>query len=1227
MSLSPRDPRRGTLSCADGTTYVFYFPVPSPDRQTRESTPENAAGGPSSDAVTPAAVGGSSFDGKSPRVRDSGVASEGERFGTKSTCSNDARIPVDDSGGSVVDATAEESAMMIVEEEVASEGERVWEGSRSSKESKVTADSGVAPNAEEDSMMIIEEPTVVSQEEDVSRRNTPPKDARVPADGDTAAAAVEKATMMFENTPVASEDAGGRESLAEAVVSYDGNDGGNTAYAAEGVAGNAPESRDPELDSERRVIFDVVEEIVQNVVLSWNARNKAEESGREEKGGGPRRTTSVAPTTIDSPSASPRAVAVISDGKWVSASSATGQGDGVVEAASAVVAVAAPTDAGAGIAGQATPGGRGLMDGNIGLRGEGESHGRGEGKAAAAMTDGEAPNSDPSSKEAEITEASVITAIAATAGDVSSGPGAVAGAAMLAAATGQGFIGNGEVDVSGGRGEGGEREGIPDEGTPISSVTRQDTEVTEAALSPAGSGEAEVPVTGGQDLVVDSDVGACEENGSCSRGEEKEVVGVTDERTQASSSSRKTFEVIKGGVAAAAGVPAVAPPGVSGTAGLAVAEGQDLNDGQMANSAATNQGPEVTGAAVAAAAGDIVAPAGGATDATGSTVAERKNCNVGGNIDVRGEDDSCGRGEGGVGVEMPEEAMPTSDATSQETKVTEAAIASALGGAGVTGMDISGGQGFVVSGSIGVHGESASCGRSEGHEEGTQEAITDCDRSNVSGANCQDVIAADVIGAAAADAGGQRLVLDGGSACLEGKSAVNSGAIESDSSHGRGVGMDGISKTGRGDATDELDNANSRCESMDVVDEGGESMDDIDVRIKRTPSGDYGDVVGGGNSKRSLGGAAAEELREGKPRGDDAMGVIVDGDGNAANGERHRELKGITAGIDVQGGVTSGAVGEKATLNSTEVSAGEEAEREMLATGKIVAEKQAPSRSGDAKGSVCVGGRSLDEKVSDAAGDCDDERVGARVDARGKSGEKSEERVYGPPSIFGGVDVREEVMSEASSCVADEDGGVRQTCSRKESGSGARDLDRIRGEVGAGDDSSRSINLNSISVSVNVNPNAIPRAEFRKIWDPVRQLELFAAADSESGAGSVSVPGNVQRNVPETSPAAVALAEGDGEEEMEADACCAGGDGASSSCSGSSYGGSVAVSVVGGLGNGAGSTCSSSSNKPAGKVAVQPGRAVWYQDGETVFLLNHEGDIRGGTRGGVRGSPLVPDSA
>lgn len=367
---------------------------------------------------------------------------------------------------------------------------------------------------------------------------------------------------------------------------------------------------------------------------------------------------------------------------------------------------------------------------------------------------------------------------------------------------------------------------------------------------------------------------------------------------------------------------------------------------------------------------------------------------------------------------------------------------------------------------------------------------------------------------------------------------------------------------------------------MDVV-------DDIDVRVKAIPPKDCRDVRGG---------AAAEGLEEGRPGGDDSMGVIVSDGGDAAKSERRGELKSITTGTDVQGGVTSE---EKSSLNSMEV-----CEEEEIGGKILEAEKQAPSQSDDAED---AGGRSLDEKVSNAnanAGDCGDERVGAR------DGERSEEQTIGPPS--NGVEVREEGMSEAFSSVADneprDDGGVREACSAQEPGSGVGYLDRIRG----GDDISRSINLNSI----NVNPNAIPRAEFRKIWDPVRQLELFAAADSESGAGSISIPGNVQRNVPETSPAAVALAEGDGEEEMEG-----GGDGASSSCSGSS----VAVSVVGGLGNGAGSTCSSSSssNKPAVKVAAQPGRAVWCQDGETVFLLNHEGESKGGKRGGVRGGDIL----
>lgn len=1026
VSLSPRDPRRGTLSCVDGTTYVFYFPVPSSDRRTREKTPENAAGGPISD--TDAAS--SSFEGKSSTVIDSGVASKGDKVGTESRSTDDYG-----GGGPIVGAVVEESSMMIVEEEVALEGE----GGRSSNESN-----GVAPNAEKHSTMIIATPIMGS------RCNVPPKDSKGPVDdhwrGDTAAAAVGKPKMMGESATVTSEDTGGRGSLVDGVVSFS-DGGGNTSYA-EGVAGNAQETRDPELDTEKRIILDVVEEIVQNVVLSWNARYEAEDGGKEEEGRGPRCTATTAPMAFDN---GPRSIAFISDCKGVS----TCEGDVVVEDASAVAAL---TDASEGRRGL-------LMNGNIGVCREGESRGRGG--AGVGITDDVAPSEDPCSKE--VTQADVITG------------GAIAGAEMLAAG-GQGFIVNGEA------GEGGERGGIPDEGTPISGVSRQDTDVTEAALGPAGSGVAEMSVADGQRSAVDSDIGACEEDEPCGRGD----------------------------VAVAAGV--------SDRAGLVVTEGQDLNGGEMATPGATNQGTEVNGTSVAAAVADVVAPAYGAT---GSTVAEMKG--------VGEEDESCGKREGGTGVGMTEEVMPTSNAASHETKVTEAAVASA----GVTEMDTSDGQGFVVSGSI---------GRSEGHKKGTQEAITDCGSPNVSGVDHRGVFAAGVTGAAAAEG----LVEGGVGVHGEGKS-------ESCPSHIMNVDMNGNSDMGRGDTTDKLGPRGS--ESMDVD-------DDIDVRVKTIPPNDCGDVGGGGSSKRDLGGAAAEGLEEGRPP--------MDVDVSEGNSEGQGELEGITTSTDVQGGVTSR---EKASLNSMEVCEGEETVEDMFVAGK-----QAPSRSDDAED---VGGRSLDEKVSNTA----DERVGAR------DGERREGQTFGPPS--NSVEVREEGMSEASSSVADnEDGGVREVCSTKEPGSGMRYLDGIRG----GDDSIRSINLNSI----NVNPNAVPRAEFRKIWDPVRQLELFSAADNESGAGSISVPGNVQRNVPETSPAAVALAEGDGEEEMEA-----GGDGASSSCSGSSYGGSVAVSVVGGLGNGAGSTCSSSSNKPAVKVAAQPGRAVWCQDGETVFLLNHEGEKRG----------------
>lgn len=104
-------------------------------------------------------------------------------------------------------------------------------------------------------------------------------------------------------------------------------------------------------------------------------------------------------------------------------------------------------------------------------------------------------------------------------------------------------------------------------------------------------------------------------------------------------------------------------------------------------------------------------------------------------------------------------------------------------------------------------------------------------------------------------------------------------------------------------------------------------------------------------------------------------------------------------------------------------------------------------------------------------------------------------------------------------------------------------------------------------------PMNAQRARTIKIWDPVQQLQLFSPATS-TASGKCSGTGEKTVIEPTAGTTGVEIAFPPG---------------------------SASGSVSGGGGSGSGS-------KPQSRIPVQPGRAAWCEDGETFFLLNHEGE-------------------
>lgn len=116
---------------------------------------------------------------------------------------------------------------------------------------------------------------------------------------------------------------------------------------------------------------------------------------------------------------------------------------------------------------------------------------------------------------------------------------------------------------------------------------------------------------------------------------------------------------------------------------------------------------------------------------------------------------------------------------------------------------------------------------------------------------------------------------------------------------------------------------------------------------------------------------------------------------------------------------------------------------------------------------------------------------------------------------------------------------------------------------GRGCGSSSDVNMDS---TVNAQ-----RARTVKIWDPVQQLQLFSAVTS-TATGKCS--GTDEKAV------------------IEPTADTAG----------------VGAGFPPGSGSGGVSGGGGSGSKPQSRTPVQPGRAAWCEDGETIFLLTHEGE-------------------
>lgn len=116
-----------------------------------------------------------------------------------------------------------------------------------------------------------------------------------------------------------------------------------------------------------------------------------------------------------------------------------------------------------------------------------------------------------------------------------------------------------------------------------------------------------------------------------------------------------------------------------------------------------------------------------------------------------------------------------------------------------------------------------------------------------------------------------------------------------------------------------------------------------------------------------------------------------------------------------------------------------------------------------------------------------------------------------------------------------------------------------------------------------------------KIWDPVKQLELFSSSIATSADElHCSMPGK------NSGCSRTGFDSGSVNDRRT-------GPGINTEANTSASGGEAPLSA----GSAGSSGSGGSSSKPAGRAPVQPGRAAWSEDGETLFMLSHEGMVVG----------------
>lgn len=142
--------------------------------------------------------------------------------------------------------------------------------------------------------------------------------------------------------------------------------------------------------------------------------------------------------------------------------------------------------------------------------------------------------------------------------------------------------------------------------------------------------------------------------------------------------------------------------------------------------------------------------------------------------------------------------------------------------------------------------------------------------------------------------------------------------------------------------------------------------------------------------------------------------------------------------------------------------------------------------------------------------------------------------------------------------------------------------------------------INSSSCDINTDRAKVRRTRFAdarrartiKLWDPVKQLELYSAVTTAAGAPQCTIPG-VIRDCSNTGLDFGSVSDPRTGASIDTEA------------NASAFGGEAPLPVGG---TGAGGSVGGGS-KPAGRAPVQPGRVAWCEDGETLFILSHEGKV------------------